>query len=497
MTDFRVAIVGAGFAGLGTAIRLKREGIDDFVVLERADDVGGTWQANTYPGCQCDVPSHLYSFSFALNPDWTRTYSTQPEIWDYLRDCTERFGITPHIRFGCELREASWDEDAGAWRLTTSQGELSAQVLVAGVGPLSEPKVPEIPGLDGFQGAVFHSAEWDHEHDLTGERVASVGTGASAIQFVPKIQPRVSRLHVFQRTPPWVLPHPDRPITALERRLYRRIPALQRLVRAGVYWGREMFVLGFAVNRRLMWLPQVIARVHMRRQVRDRKLRKRLTPSYTLGCKRILPSNDWYPALTKPNVEVVTEGIREVLARSIVTTDGAEREVDTIILGTGFHVTDPPSAEHLRGRDGRTLAEMWQGSPQAYLGTSIAGFPNLFMLLGPNTGLGHTSVVFMVEAQIAHVMRCLRAMQREELQSVEVRHEVQAAFNDEIQRQMKETVWTAGGCASWYIDANGRNSTLWPEFTFSFSNRARGFDPADYVLRPREPARAPALTGSG
>jgi cation diffusion facilitator CzcD-associated flavoprotein CzcO len=489
----KVAIVGTGFAGLGMAIRLKQAGVQDFVLLERAEDVGGTWWANTYPGCQCDVPSHLYSFSFAPNPDWSRTYSMQPEIRDYLRDCAERFGILPHIRFGHEVRSATWLEDERRWRIDTSGGEMTAQILVGGVGPLSEPSIPDIPGLDRFEGAVFHSAEWDHDHDLTDERVAVIGTGASSIQFVPKIQPRVTQLHLFQRTPPWVLPHTDRPVTRLERFLYRRLPFLQRLVRAGIYWGREWYVLGFVYDRRIMRLPERVARRHLRRGVRDRRLRRKLVPSYTLGCKRVLLSNDYYPALDRPNVEVLTDGIREVRPSSIVTAEGEEREVDTIILGTGFKVTDIPAAEYIRGRDGRTLAETWQGSPQAYLGTSVAGFPNLFFLLGPNTGSGHTSVVYMIEAQIAHVLKCLRALERSGRQAIEVRREVQERFNREVQTRMGDTVWSAGGCASWYFDRTGRNTTLWPEFSWRFARRARRFDRDDYELRPvvPEPAREP------
>jgi cation diffusion facilitator CzcD-associated flavoprotein CzcO len=494
--ETRIAIVGTGFAGLGMAIRLKEAGINDFVVLERADDVGGTWRDNSYPGCQCDVPSHLYSLSFAPNPNWSRTYSRQSEIWDYLRDCADRFGIQPHIRYGWDLQDAAWDERAGHWVLKGPQGELTARILIAGVGPLSEPSLPDVPGLDRFEGKMFHSARWDHVHDLTGERVASIGTGASAIQYVPRIQPKVGKLHVFQRTPPWVLPHTDRPITGLERWLYRRVPALQRAVRAGIYWARETVVVGM-LNRRLIWPAQLLARLHLRRQVRDRELRRKVTPSYTIGCKRILPSNSWYPALTKPNVELVTEGIREVRPRSIVTADGTEREVDTIILGTGFHVTDLPAADHVRGREGRTLAESWQGSPQAYLGTTIAGFPNLFMLLGPNTGLGHTSVVFMVEAQMAHVMDAVRTMDEQELDTIEVRPQAQAAFNRRVQERMPGTVWTAGGCASWYIDRNGLNTTLWPGFTWDFRLRARRFREADYVLGPRTPAPAAIPLAAG
>ena len=346
----RVAIVGAGFSGLGLAIRLKRQGVEDFVVLERAEDVGGTWRDNTYPGCACDVPSHLYSFSFAPNPEWTRHFAPQPEIWRYLRWCVARFGIGPHIRYGCELREAAWDEEAGRWHIATSQGPLSADVLALGQGPLSEPSLPDIPGLDGFPGTLFHSARWGHEHDLTGERVAVIGTGASAVQFVPHIQPAVGRLHLFQRTPPWILPRRDRAISPRRRALFRRLPLSQRLARYGIYWLFEMRALGLVYRPQMMLAPQRLALKYLAAQVPDAALREKLTPRYTMGCKRILLSDDFYPALSRPNAEVVTDRIREVRGRAIVTADGAEREVDTIIVATGFHVTDNPVTDRVRGR---------------------------------------------------------------------------------------------------------------------------------------------------
>jgi cation diffusion facilitator CzcD-associated flavoprotein CzcO len=484
-----IAIIGTGFAGLGTAVRLKQEGIEDFVILERAADVGGTWRDNSYPGCRCDVPSHLYSFSFALNPEWTNTFSPQPEIWDYLRRVVEEHGLAPHLRLGHDVTDAAWDEQTRTWHVETSQGAFEADVVVGGMGPLSEPAVPDIPGLDTFAGAVFHSAHWDHEHDLAGERVAVIGTGASAIQFVPRIQPEVAKLHLFQRTPPWILPHTDRPVTNAERRLYRVLPSAQRLVRAAIYWAREMLVFGFARDPRLMAVPETLGRNHLKRQVRDPELRRKLKPRYRVGCKRILLSNEYYPALTKPNVEVVTDGVREVRPHSIVVADGTEREVDTIILGTGFHVTDSPAAAHVRGRDGRTLAEVWQCSPEAYLGTAISGFPNLFMIIGPNTGLGHNSMVFMIESHLSYVIDALKTMDERDVAAVEVRPEVQKAFVRDVAERMEGTVWTSG-CSSWYIDATGRNSTLWPDFTWRFRQRTRRFDPTDYVLHARSEAPA-------
>src|SRR3954470_14268346 len=486
-----IAIIGSGFSGLGMAIKLKEDGRDDFVVLERGDEVGGTWHYNTYPGCACDVPSHLYSYSFAPNPEWTQTYSPQPEIGAYLRRCADDFGVRPHVRLNTTVEFAEWDDDAGRWLLDLAGGErLSARVVVAGMGPLAEPKIPDIPGLENFKGAAFHSARWDHDHDLKGERVASIGTGASAIQLVPAIQPDVEKLHVFQRTPPWVFPHSNRPVTDAERRLYRRFPALQKLVRGSVYAMRETAVLGFVKYPPLMRIAERIAKRHMRKQISDPELLEKVTPDYTIGCKRILPSNRWYRALGKPNVELVTGAVQEVRPRSIVGADGVEREVDAIVFGTGFQVTDIPAAHRVRGRGGTLLDDIWQGSPRAYMGTSIAGFPNLFFLLGPNTGLGHSSMVYMIESQIAHVMAALERMGDRRAETIEIRPEAQARFNADIDRRMGGTVWQTG-CASWYLDRTGRNATIWPDWTWRFRRRAAQLRPDDYAVDVRMPAPEP------
>ena len=484
-----VAIVGSGFSGLGMAIRLKQEGHDDFVILERDEEVGGTWHANTYPDCGCDVPSHLYSFSFAPNPSWTRTYSRQPEIRDYLRRCADEFGVRPHLRLGTAVTSSAWDEESGRWVMETTNGTVPARTLVSAAGPLTEPKVPDLRGLERFEGDTMHSARWDHSLDLRGKRVASIGTGASAIQYVPAIQPEVEQLHVFQRTAPWVVPHSDRPTTRIERRLYRALPFLQRLVRGGVYAGRELLVLGFVMEPRLMKVVERLARRHIRRQVPDPELRKEVTPDYTIGCKRILPSNAWYPALGQANVDLVTSGIKEVRPRSIVDGDGVEREVDVIVFGTGFRVTDMPVARYVRGRDGRTLHETWGSSPSAYLGTAMPGFPNFFMLLGPNTGLGHNSIVYMIESQIAYIADALRVKRQSGARTVEVRPEAVARYNEDLDRRHEGTVWSTG-CASWYLDDTGRNATLWPDWTWRFRRRTARFDPSAYVLEGAEAALA-------
>jgi cation diffusion facilitator CzcD-associated flavoprotein CzcO len=490
-----VAIVGSGFSGLAMAVRLREEGIESFVVLERGDDVGGTWRDNSYPGCACDVPSHLYSLSFAPNPGWSSTFSPQGEIHAYLRDVAQRHGVLPHVRFGCELQGAEWDEHQQRWHLETSAGLLSARVLIVAAGPLSEPSVPRLPGIERFTGTTFHSAAWEHDHDLTGKRVAVIGTGASAIQFVPRIQPRVARLHLFQRTAPWVLPRRARRLSRLERAVYRRLPVAQRLMRAGIYWARELYAVPL-LRASLAPLTKRLGRSYLRRQVPDPDLRRKLTPSYAPGCKRILISNDYLPSLAKPNVDLVTDGIAEVRERSIVTTDGTEHDVDTIIFGTGFRVTDFPIAHTVRGRGGRLLADVWQGSPRAHRGATVAGFPNMFFLLGPNTGLGHTSVVVMAEAQAGYVMEALRHMRSHVVGALEVRAEAQEAWNAELQRAMRGTVWTAGGCASWYIDSTGKNTTLWPGFTFRFRRLLRRFDAQSYVCRPATAASAGVPTSA-
>jgi cation diffusion facilitator CzcD-associated flavoprotein CzcO len=483
-THARVAILGAGFSGIGMAARLLDDGMDDFFVIERADEVGGTWRDNTYPGCQCDIPSALYSFSWAPNPDWSRVYPLQSEIRDYLRRVAEEKGVIPHVRFGHEGRGAAWDDDAKLWRLETSKGELTANVLVTAMGGLSEPALPDIPGLERFGGTMFHSAEWDHDHDITGERVAVIGTGASAIQIVPEIQPRVGTLTLFQRTPSWVMPDLDRPVTKVERELFRRLPFTQRAVRWLIYGLQESTVLGTIVDRRLSQVFEQVARRHLRSQVADPELRRKLTPDYILGCKRITMSNTYYPALSAPNAEVVTEPITEVTETGVRTADGAERELDTIVLATGFQVFNNPGMAALKGRGGVSLLDAWNGSPRAYLGTAVSGFPNLFFVVGPNSAGGYNSIIFTSESHINYVAECVREMERANVATVEVRPEVYDGFAREAERRLGESVWNQGGCASWYIDANGRNGVWWPGFTVDLWRRTRRFDRGSYLAEP-------------
>lgn len=485
-----VLIVGAGFAGLGTAIRLRRAGRTDFAVLERADEIGGTWRDNAYPGAACDVPSHLYSLSFAPNPHWSRSFSAQPEIQGYLLDCVRRFDLAPHLRLGHELLAAEWDDAAALWRVRTGRGTFTGRVLVVGTGPLSEPSLPAVDGLDSFAGTMFHSSRWRHDHDLTGARVAVIGTGASAIQFVPRIVDAVRDLTVFQRTPPWIVPRADRGITGVERWLYRTVPGTRALARAGIYTARETLAVGFTMQPKLLDVAARAARMHLHRQVADPALRAALLPDYTIGCKRILISNDYYPALGRDNVRLETAPIAAVEADAVRTVDGRRHEVDTIIFGTGFAATRPPIAERLTGREGLRLADAWRDGMTAYRGTTVAGFPNMFLLIGPNTGLGHTSMIYIIESQLNYVLDALSKMDTYGVAAVEVEPGAQDAYNEALQRRLGPTVWNTGGCRSWYLDEAGRNTTLWPSFTWRFRQLTRTFDPRGYRLRTR--AEVPA-----
>jgi cation diffusion facilitator CzcD-associated flavoprotein CzcO len=477
-------IAGAGFAGLAMAIQLRKAGRNSFLILEKAAEIGGTWRDNTYPGCACDIPSHLYSFSFDLNPNWTRMYPSQPEIWRYMQDVVDKYHLRSSIRLHSELVEAAFDETECLWRVRLRTGErLSARFLVAGTGPLSKPAIPEIPGLEQFQGRVFHSACWDHSYDLQGKRVAVIGTGASAIQFVPEIAPKVRQLHVFQRTPPWIVPRMDRPMRGVERWLFRHVPGCMRLFRALLYFRNELLVPGFAGNTRWLAKPTRMALEHLSRQVPDESLRKRLTPTYQIGCKRVLISNDYYPALTRPNVELVTDAICEINAAGVVTKDGTQRDVDAIILGTGFRVTDFLAPVRIAGRGGVELTEAWrrQGA-RAYYGITVSGFPNLFILVGPNTGLGHNSIIFMIESQVRYVLDCMRKLDARRARALEVRPGVQDRFNTQIHARLEKAVWSAGGCKSWYLDEHGRNPTLWPGSTISYWRQTRSARLSDYQI---------------
>jgi len=484
----RVVVIGAGFGGIGASIKLAEQGIEH-VILEKLDDVGGTWLSNQYPGCRCDVPSHLYSFSFALNPEWSDSFSLQPEIWRYLKKVAVDHGVMERVRFGCKVDTTRWDDEAKVWRLETSDGPMSADVVLAAHGFLSEPSIPHFEGIETFAGQVMHSAEWDPSYDVTGKRVGVIGTGASAVQIVPEVHKQAASLSVFQRTAAWILPHRGRTINDWEHALYRRVPAAQRAVRGFHYWSSEFLAVPALMKPAGGRLLKKMAVKHLETQVPDPELRAKLTPSFKPGCKRLTPSNEYLPAIASPKTTLVTSGIERMVPNGIVTKDGATHELDVIILATGFRVTDNTFPEIVIGRDGRTLRQTWDDDGMgAYNGTTFAGFPNFFMLAGPNTGIGHTSLVYMIEAQFPYVLHALQLMKERGIASVDVRPDVQAAYNEMLQRKLSPTVWNTGGCKSWYLDKNGHNSTIWPDYTFKFARRLRRFDLESYYqqLAPSE-----------
>lgn len=490
----RVAVIGAGFGGLGAGIKFLEAGIRDFAILERAGSVGGTWRDNTYPGCACDVPSHLYSFSFAPNPRWSRSFSGQPEIRAYLEDVADRPGLRPRLFCDAAVTAAVWREDAAHWRISTTRGEMTADVLVSAGGPLSEPSMPDIPGLAEFPGTVFHSARWDHQTDLAGRRIAVIGTGASAIQLVPRLQRGAAKLVLFQRTPAWVMPRRDRRITGAERWLYSHVPPTQRLARLGIYLTREATVVGFVKRPAILKAAQRVALRHLSRAVEDPELRAKLTPRYVMGCKRVLLSNDYYPALAQPNAEVVAAGLAAVEGSTLIGADGSRHEVDAIVLATGFHTVDMPMAHHVWGVGGRSLAEVWGGDMRALRGTTVAGFPNLCFVIGPNTGLGHNSMVHIIESQLSYIVDFVQAAARSGTAALDTDENAQQAWCDEVERRMGPTVWNTGGCKSWYLNDAGRNPTLWPGSTVRFRRLTRRVDVREYVRRP---ATVPAAQAAG
>ncbi|MGW5308564.1 flavin-containing monooxygenase [Nocardia thailandica] len=486
---FRVAIMGAGFSGLGLAIELTRRGFTDFIVHERGDDVGGTWRDNTYPGAGCDVPSQLYSYSFAPNPEWTQSFSNQAEILRYMRDVADSYGVRDRIEFGSAVTGARWNDETARWEGQTTKGPFTADIAVSAAGPLSAPNLPDIKGLSTFEGPLFHSARWDADFDPAGKRVAVVGTGASAIQIVPAIAGDTARLDLYQRSAPWVLPRVGHRYTALERFAYRRVPGAQRLARNAIYWLRESFVLWQAKFPFVADLVGLVARAKIRWEIRDPELRAKVTPKYRLGCKRMLISNNYYQALARDNVDVVTDGIAEIRGNTIVAADGTEREVDALVFATGFKITDSPTYDMITGRDGRTLAEMFATEGiAAYKGSAVANFPNVFVMLGPNSALSYTSAIITIECQIAYIADAIATFEREGLRTVEVRKDVQQDYNATLQAKFPGTVWADGGCHSWFVDGEGHNATLWPDFSFRFRKALRRFDIDAYDVT-RQPAQ--------
>jgi len=481
--DTDILIIGTGFAGIGMGIRLKQAGIHDFIIVEKGNEVGGTWRDNFYPGAACDVQSHLYSFSFEPNPAWSRPFAPQEEILAYLKHCADKHGLYGHIRFDTALLEGRYDEQHGLWRTKTSRGgSIDARVVVTGCGAFNKPVIPAIPGVDDFAGDILHTARWNSRIELRDKRVAVIGTGASAIQVVPPLAQAVQKLSLFQRTPPWIMPKPNRPFSARRRSLYRKLPLLQRLERAKLYLRNELFAIGFFTHPKLMKAGEDFARSYLERKVRDPALRAKLTPRYTLGCKRVLLSSDYLPALQRDNVEVVTESIKEIRAHGIATKDGREHPVDAIVFATGFQVAENVAPFRMHGRGGIELNEAWSEGAEAFKGTTVKQFPNVFIVMGPNTGLGHSSMILMIEAQIEYTLSAVALMRREHVKSLEVRPEAQARYNARLQRRMAGTVWSRGGCTSYYQTSSGKVTTLYPGFTFEFMRATARFDRESYRL---------------
>lgn len=476
-----VIIIGSGFGGLGLAIKLKERGIDNFVILERAANVGGTWRDNSYPGAACDVQSHLYSYSFAPNPDWPRKYSGQAEILAYINDIAERYDLKKHIRFNAEVIEARYDVNTCQWAVATKAGDFSSQALVSATGTLSLPLVPNIPGLDEFEGEQFHSATWNHDYDLTGKQVAVIGTGASAIQFVPQIVPKVKQLHLLQRSPAWVIPKADRRFFKFEKKLFRHLPGWRKLYRWITYWSNEWRVLAFKHMTFLMKVLQWQAKRHIRKGIKDQKKREQLLPNYTMGCKRILISNDYYPALNQEHVHIRNDGIERITASGIQLTTGEHLDVDAIVLGTGFKATQFLSPIEVIGKNNISLNQAWQDGVSAYKGMTVSGFPNFFILYGPHANLSHSSIIYMHESQYNYILQGLDKVLSPDIKAIEVKKAVQQDFDDKLQASFKGSVWSSG-CTSWYLDENGRNTTMWPGSTLAYRRITRHLDDADYNI---------------
>jgi cation diffusion facilitator CzcD-associated flavoprotein CzcO len=489
----RAVIIGTGFSGLGMAIALQKQGVD-FVILEKADEVGGTWRDNSYPGAACDVPSHLYSFSSEPNPAWKHLFSFQAEILDYLKEATEKYGLRRDIRFGSHVDRTHWDDSEYRWHVFTASGqEYVAQFVISGAGALHIPSVPDIEGLEEFSGAAFHTAQWDHSVDLTGKRVAVIGTGASAIQLMPQIVGQVAQLQLYQRTPPWVFPRPNFRVPELVRRVFTYVPGARAALRTGIYWFLEATAYGMTRRPGLLRGYEVLGRWNIRHHVADKELRRKLTPPYRAGCKRILYSANYYQAVANAKTGLITDRIARITRNGIVTADGTERDVDVIIFATGFHVTDSYTYVDIKGPGGEGLVDRWdREGVQAHRGIMVADMPNLFLLLGPNTALGHSSVVFMAESQMRYVADAIAALDKRHAQALAPQRDAQNRFNEKLQRKLAGSVWNTGGCESWYLDRHGNNPTLWSGFTWQYWLATRSLKPSEYnFLGPNPDALKP------
>lgn len=480
--DYFIAIIGTGFSGVGMAIRLLKAGIDSFVILERSSEIGGTWRDNTYPGAACDVQSHLYSYSFELNPDWTRTFSPQAEIQDYMLHCVEKYRLRRYIHLNTPVQRMDYDDETGIWTVLSTTGEtFRVRTVVSACGALSNASLPEIPGIDSFQGEMMHTAQWNHGCDLEQKKVAVIGTGASAIQVVPEIAPVAEHLSVFQRTPVWVIRKPDKPYRERTRRMFKRIPLIQKAYRAYIYLLNELRAPMIIFDTFLSKILENLSTAYLKKSISDPVLRDKLTPNFKLGCKRILISNDWYATLTRRDVELVTSGIEKITADGIVTADGIERPFDVIIAATGFDVPTAAAPFDIYGRGGESLNKIWSQGAEAHRGTTVSGFPNFFIMMGPNTGSGSTSMIYYIESQIEYIFQGIKLLREKNIRSLDVIKACQDRFNAHLAAKMKKMVWSSG-CKSWYQASNGKITTLWPGFSWQFRLATRRFDAREYQL---------------
>ncbi|MCG2581381.1 MAG: NAD(P)/FAD-dependent oxidoreductase [Marinobacter sp.] len=479
-----VLIVGAGFAGLGTAIRLQQAGIKDMVILERAGEVGGTWRDNNYPGAACDIPSNLYSYSFDQNPDWSRSFSGSGEILGYIKAMVKRFGLEKYIRFNQNVSDLAFDEEPGLWHATTDSGEIfSGRAAVMAQGPLSNASFPDISGIEKYQGHKVHSAAWDHDYDFRGKKVGVIGTGASAIQIIPELVKDASKLTVFQRTPAWVVPRPDFDTPDWQKTLFRKVPASQSALRKGLYLAHESMALAVIWNSPMTRLAERLGRWHLKRQVKDRWLRRQLTPDYRIGCKRILVSNDYYPALQQSNCKLITWPISRMSENGILTAEGIEHQFDCIVFATGFDVGHSGTPFPVRGTGGRKLDEDWKRGAQAYKSINVAGYPNLFLTFGPNSGPGHNSALVYMESQIDYIVKGVKTILDKNLKALSVRGGAQDEYNSRIQKRLAKTNWNSG-CKSWYLTEDGVNATMYPGFATQYARQMASLELKDYELIP-------------
>ena len=482
--DYKVAIIGAGFSGLGMGIKLKKAGITSFIIVEAASEVGGTWRDTKYPGSAVDVPTHLYSYSFEQNPNWKRMFAKSEEIQQYILDVTEKYQMRPFIKFNSRVTEAKFDEKNGFWIIKTASGDtVTAEVAVAGIGPFAATIIPEIPGLNKFNGNTIHTAKWNTEINLKGKKVAVVGSGASAIQVVPAIAPEVKELKVFQRTPPWIIPKTDYEFSGLEKIVYNYLPFVQNLRRLVIYGLTEVLATAIVWDSPMTTLMETIAKWNINRGIKDPELRKKVTPTYRLGGIRMLISNDWYPTLARENVELIDHKVDEIYENGLIA-NGKKYEADIIVWATGYKSPSQGFPFPLTGKNGRTLANEWEAGAVAFRGVSISGFPNLFLLMGPNTGPGHTSVLVYVEAQQDYIIKAIQQMEKNRIKSIDPKESKQKEFNDFIDKRMKQTTWGSGG-ESWYYTKDGRNTTLYPGFATEYVESIASFNLNDYVFEKK------------